>query len=400
MTDKGLSTVGLEQMADRTWDVLVVGAGVAGGLSAHLLAQGGRSVLLVDKVVFPRWKVCGCCLNGAALSALERSGLGHLVDELGGVRLHGLEWSRGGVRARVRLPGGAALSRYALDVGLIRSAVACGAQFAEGVAARLVDGLGQGHATHREVLLNGRGAVATVRARAVLACDGLSGRTLAGEDGQTALQIEEHSYLGVGVNVPSGQAGGYAPGLIYMASGPAGYVGAVRLEDGSLDVAGAFSPAAIRTAGGPAALAGATLASAGFPPIAWGDLTWKGTPLLTRSRRLCGAWRVLAVGDAAGYVEPFTGEGMGWAMSAAREAARVVDEALEQGWSEQTGAEWTQRCRRLLRGRQFRCRTVARVLRSAVLTRMSLYTVRWLPLLVVPLVRSFNRPLELSGGRP
>ena len=49
-------------------DVLVIGAGPAGSVTARELARRGRRVLLVDKAAFPRPKVCGCCLNAAAVA--------------------------------------------------------------------------------------------------------------------------------------------------------------------------------------------------------------------------------------------------------------------------------------------------------------------------------------------
>ncbi len=59
--------------AGRLWDVLVVGAGVAGAMAAHGAAQRGLSVMLIDKAAFPRGKACGCCLNQAAVKLLEEA---------------------------------------------------------------------------------------------------------------------------------------------------------------------------------------------------------------------------------------------------------------------------------------------------------------------------------------
>ena len=57
-------------------DVLVVGAGPAGASAAYFLAGTGIDVLLVDREVFPRGKVCGDGLDWRALAVLERMGLG------------------------------------------------------------------------------------------------------------------------------------------------------------------------------------------------------------------------------------------------------------------------------------------------------------------------------------
>src|SRR3546814_3386933 len=59
----------------------------AGALAAGQIARRGLSVLLVDKAPFGRWKVCGCCLNGAAQSALAAASLGDLPKRLAGVPL-------------------------------------------------------------------------------------------------------------------------------------------------------------------------------------------------------------------------------------------------------------------------------------------------------------------------
>ncbi len=68
--------------ASRLWDVVVIGAGPAGAVSALLLAREGKKVLLVDKAVFPRSKVCGSCLSSKTLDYLNQAGLGDLPSSL------------------------------------------------------------------------------------------------------------------------------------------------------------------------------------------------------------------------------------------------------------------------------------------------------------------------------
>ena len=105
----------------------------------------------------------------------------------------------------------------------------------------------------------------------------------------------------------------YPDGSIHMAMGDGGYVGLVRVEDGSLNVAAAVSPSAMKRAGNPTSLLNSLLQGAGWPEIPEGRAPkWKGTPELTRRPAQVGAERILSVGDASGYVEPFTGEGMFW----------------------------------------------------------------------------------------
>ena len=59
----------------REWDAVVVGAGIAGAVSALHLARFGLRVLLAEKAVWPRAKACGGCLNAPALKALAGSGI-------------------------------------------------------------------------------------------------------------------------------------------------------------------------------------------------------------------------------------------------------------------------------------------------------------------------------------
>ena len=88
------------------WDAVVIGAGPAGALAARQLALGGARVLLVEKARFPRWKICGACLNGHALDALGAAGLGSLVDRLGAVGLREFRVGIGGGMIPIALPVG------------------------------------------------------------------------------------------------------------------------------------------------------------------------------------------------------------------------------------------------------------------------------------------------------
>src|SRR5260370_12473887 len=84
-------TLPLEEAGDRSWEVVIIGAGPAGAIAAHQLARLGKSVLLVDKVLFPRWKVCGCCLNAGALATLHAADLGRLAAQCRAVPLQNLQ---------------------------------------------------------------------------------------------------------------------------------------------------------------------------------------------------------------------------------------------------------------------------------------------------------------------
>ncbi len=371
------STLHLTAVATQSWDAVVVGAGPAGSLAARELARLGRSVLLVDRATFPRWKVCGCCLNGSALGTLAAVGLGDLPERLGAIPLTGVTLAAGGRQASLRLPAGVALSREAFDVALIREAIRAGAAFRQGTTVR--------RATGDELELIAGSESVRVQPGIAIAADGLNGQLTALSGERSA--VAPRSRIGAGVVVERAPKD-YVSRQIFMAVGRGGYVGLVRLEDGRLDVAAAFDPEFVRTSGGLGTAASAVLAEAGFPAIAdLAESPWRGTPLLTRRARQIAGERWYAIGDAAGYVEPFTGEGMAWALASGVAVAPLV----ARDWSPSSMAEWESTHRRLVRSRQTVCRIVAKVLRSPRLSRLAVRVLAVAPGLSRPVVAGLNR---------
>jgi flavin-dependent dehydrogenase len=371
----------------RTWDALVVGAGPAGSVAARELARRGLTVLLADKATFPREKVCGCCLNGSALDTLRRLGLGDLPARLGAVPLGRVRLAAGGRAATLAVPGGVALSRRAFDDALIAEAVAAGAEFRSATTVKRVsDGWVTRSASDRA---DSRSESAT-RYGVVVVADGLNGQLTA------TSEVRAGSRIGAGA-VAADAPDAYEPGTIFMATGRGGYVGLVRLEDGRLDVAAAFDAGFVRSAGGPGPAAVAVLAEAGLPPVpGLADLGWRGTPPLTRAprRRAGPGW--FAVGDAAGYVEPFTGEGMAWAVASAAAVAPLAERAARHGWSPAFERDWEDAYARVVGARQGVCRAAARVLRSPRLTRLSVNVLSLVPALAGPVLARLNRPSQFT----
>jgi flavin-dependent dehydrogenase len=119
-------------------------------------------------------------------------------------------------------------------------------------------------------------------------------------------------------------------------------------------------------------------------PPAWSKAHWLGTPALSRRTLPLADRNLFLVGDAAGYVEPFTGEGMTWAMRAAVEVAPFVEHKLAgndvfQAWTERGVRRFAQQSRW--------CRTLSQSLRSPWLVGASLGALSLAPQLAAPVIR-------------
>jgi flavin-dependent dehydrogenase len=380
------ATLPLDQAASTVWDVIVVGAGPAGSLAARQIAIEGLKVLLVDKARFPRWKVCGCCLNGRALATLANVGLGSLIPNHLAVPLQNIVLAALGKSARVSLNGSVALSRESFDAALIDSAIKSGVSFLPETLAhfdRKAPGLPLLRFNQKNKQESCSGAI-------VVAADGLGGRLLAGEPDFFAAP-STGSWMGAGAIAESSPEY-YAPGSIYMATGAGGYVGLVRLEDGRLDVAAAFDRIRVRDLRGPNHATAMLLEEVGWPLIpSLADSVWKGTPPLTRRPRRVAGERVFVLGDASGYVEPITGEGIAWALASAVALAPLAAQAA-RAWRPSFAACWTATHRRLIRNRQRTCRAVTWGLRHPGLFRGCLALLSRWPGLATPLIRHLNAP--------
>ena len=120
-------------------DVLVVGAGPAGSIAALVLARAGVRVRLVDRARFPRDKLCGDTVNPGTLSMLDRLGIARPLRQraraITGMHITGPD----GARVSADYPGsirGAALTRRELDILLVEAATAAGATLETGIIVR------------------------------------------------------------------------------------------------------------------------------------------------------------------------------------------------------------------------------------------------------------------------
>jgi flavin-dependent dehydrogenase len=223
-----------------------------------------------------------------------------------------------------------------------------------------------------------------------LAADGLGHASLR-EHPEFFSRVARHSRIGLGGLVADYPAD-FVPGTISMAVGRQGYVGLVRVEEGYLNVAAALTPDFVKEAGSPAQALATVIKEAGFPSIPSLPKTdWHGTIALSRRTACTASRRVLLLGDAAGYVEPFTGEGIAWAFAAAITAPRFVTRGLAS-WDAQIEDDWQQTLRRLVQRRQYWCRMLAMATRHPLAVRIVLGAVSLVPSIAQSIISSLNRP--------
>jgi len=290
------------------FDVLVVGAGPAGSATAIHLARGGARVLLVDKARFPRDKPCGGGLTGRAVRVLPCAVdpvVEHVVDRFELRLRYGAHFERGGDEPMVLMT-----QRRRLDAFLAEQAAAAGADLRDGtrVDALVADSDGidvtvGGHRVHVDVVVGADGANGIVAKAVGLGDDLVRGVALEGNAAWTILEPER--YRGRAVVELGVVPGGY--GWVF----PKG-------DHANLGVGGWGSE-------GPRLRAHLErLATAhGVSVDALTDVKGHRLPMRPLGSSP-SVGRVLLVGDAAGLVDPLSGDGMYEAFVSAELAASAI----------------------------------------------------------------------------
>ncbi|MFM9956933.1 MAG: NAD(P)/FAD-dependent oxidoreductase [Phycisphaerales bacterium] len=393
-----MSPAPLNLLAAERWDVLIAGAGPAGGVAAVLLARMGLRVLLADAARFPRAKVCGGCLSAAGARVLRELGLGDLVDEPNAVRLSEMRLGVGTREAVIRLPvGGVVVCREWFDSKLAAHAVSAGATLIDGAALR-VDGPRLPGASTLSATLTRAGESVRLAAAAFVAADGLSASSVS-HLATLRPRTWSGSRVGIGALVELGRC--LPPsGVLRMMVGHGVYAGAVRVADGRCDIAASIAPEFMKASGGPRRALAPLLSRFGIETNDDDGVVWKGTPRLTRTRS-AAIPGIFLLGDAAAYAEPMTGEGMTWALTSAREAAGIIAASIGREALE-SAATWRAAHRRLLDARLRSCRAVAALVRAPTLVTAAVMAGTAAPALASWIAGRFARPLPraLAGITP
>jgi flavin-dependent dehydrogenase len=314
-------------------DVAIAGAGPAGVATALVCARHGLEVGLLDRARFPRDKACGEGLLPSAIEALAALGLAARVRPHGLV-LDGIGFAvPGGPEAEARFcdragepARGLGIQRVVLDAELVRAAhTTPGVTVLEGVEVKapLIE---------RGAVVGLSTSAGAIRARAVVAADGLRSPLRR----QLGLELPPAHAGRLGLRVHLHVRGGLPFGRrVRVLVGPAleYYITPVSLDTIQVAVLGgqrAFAQAGVSPAtlvehllGHPELKPRLQGAEPTDKPLGAGPFRQRARSVVTEGALLCG--------DAAGYLDAITGEGVGLALRTGMAAGEAVAAALRCG---------------------------------------------------------------------
>ena len=328
----------------KSFDVAVVGAGLAGSCTAILLAQSGARVVLLESKTPGQHKVCGEFLSPESRVQLERLGVWPALQNAGAQKVTRARISTSTRRGRsIALPGeGIAISRAALDPILWRRAQGVGVVALDQTRVQSIE---------RDEPFQIRTSAGDFSANFVVSATGRGSKL--GRDGDKGQQGAPR-FVGLKTHLRGARLG---RGEVAMFPFEDGYCGLVEVEGGSVNAC-LLAPYARLKNSSPGALweevcrenraLGEAMREAEplFDWIATGNLSFEHFAPVQNG--------VLRVGDAAGYIYPLSGDGMAMALRSGELAARTLEEALKWRLSPDVAARfyaqmWTREFAKRLR---------------------------------------------------
>jgi len=352
-------------------DVAIVGGGPAGASCAAFCAAAGLRTLVLEREKFPREKVCGDCVNPACWPVLERLEIAQQIQDSPHAALNAVEFiAIGGRKLRIDFPpaepGMISIKRSVFDNLLLNRARASGAGI------------------HEEATVV---SIARTRDRdwkIDIVRETFLARILVGADGRNStvarlrnlLPPPERERIALEAHIPLPGDFGSRIVLQFL---PEGYSGQAPVNDRELNLCLVGTPPTISSL--------RTWAEKNF--FLPSDQQWRTITPLTRAPILAAHEDLFFIGDAARVVEPFTGEGIYYALRSGELAADAIIKIIQGDDRQSARREFGRAHCAMYRGRLW----INQLSRAAVLSPSTASALLELPLVNRAILRSLTNKI-------